>query len=170
MISRIRLVSSTSTAASGLQFNISKGRSVELYNRVDSNGGANAALVVLILTNTSLEGNSVLLDKDSIADLLSGTTSEVTNTNYVRIALTDTELSSLSPDDLNTLILLTLADQTLTAIAAGTAFAKVVIAYDPNTATSTDTDLIPMTLHDFVTIPDGSDITIPFSSGFLEES
>lgn len=148
-------------------FNIAKGRFAELYNRVDLNDPANAALVILVLKTAGLETDATLKDKDTVAALLAGATDEVGNTNYVRKVLTDADLVAFAPDDVNDRVDLDMPDQTFTGIAAGDGWSKVVVAYDPDTTGGTDADLVPSTAHDFVITPDGSDVIVQVgASGF----
>ena len=74
-------------------FNISKGRGVEFYNRVQSNDPANSALIVLALASTGVEADNVLEDKETLFDILAGTTAEPTNTGYSRKTITDADLT-----------------------------------------------------------------------------
>lgn len=141
-------------------FNIAKGRVVEYYNRVKGNDPANSALVVVVLATSGLESDATLIDKDDLAAVVSGATNEVTNTNYARKVLTDADLAALpAPDDTNDRYDIDLADQTWSAVAAGDGWSKLLICYDPDTTGGTDSTIIPLTAHDFVVTPDGSDIT-----------
>jgi hypothetical protein len=153
-------------------FNIAKGRVVEYYNRVENNDPANSALIVLVLATSGLESDATLLDKDDVTALVSGTTNEVTNTNYARKVLTDTQLAALpAPDDTNDRYEVDIPDQTWTAVAAGDGWSKLVIAYDSDTTAGTDANIIPLTAHDFVVTPDGSDITaVIAATGFFRAS
>ena len=152
-------------------FNISKGRVAELYNRVDTNDPANSALIVIVLATSGLEADSVLQDVDTVTALVAGTTNEVTNTNYARKTLTDAEIGALTPDDTNNRMDVDIPDQTWTAVAAGDGWSKLVVCYDNDTTGDTDSNLIPLTAHDFVVTPDGSDITAQINSaGFFRAS
>lgn len=152
-------------------FNVAKGRVVEYFNRVDGNDPANSALVVLVLATSGLESDATLKDKDTVADLVSGTTNEVTNTNYARKTLTDADITMPSPDDTNDRFDLDIADQTWSAVAAGDGWSKIVIAYDSDTTGGTDSNIIPLTCHDFAVTPDGSDITVQINAaGFFRAS
>jgi len=53
-----------------LAFNISKGRVVELHNRVDGNDPANSALILVVLAEAGLESDAVLQDYDTLSALL----------------------------------------------------------------------------------------------------
>lgn len=151
-------------------FNIAKGRGVELWRRVKVNDPANSALVVVLLAATGLETDAVLMDKDTLADVVSGTTNEATNTGYARKILTDADLPAFpAPDDTLNEYRVPLPNQTWTAVAGdGTgAIGKLVVCYDPDTTAGTDADLVPLTAHDFAVTPDGNDIvTNVDASGF----
>lgn len=154
------------------QFNVSLGREVELYSRVDSNDPANSALIMLVLAESGLEAPSVLKDLDTVAALLSGTTNEVANTGYARKTLTDAQLSAYSVDDTNDWILLALPVQTFATISAGDVWAQVVIAYDSDTTSGTDANIIPISAHDLLVnnayvVPNGDDVIVDFSAGFI---
>jgi hypothetical protein len=145
-------------------FNIAKGRVAELYNRVKTNDPANSALIIVVLASSGLESDAVLIDKETLQDVLAGSTDEVTNTGYARKVLTDTEIAAMAPDHPNDRMLLTIPNQTWTSVAAGSNWAKLLICYDNDTASGTDANIIPLTAHDFSVTPDGSDITMQVSS------
>lgn len=142
-----------------LVFNIAKGRSAELYNRVKSNDPANSALIVVALATAGLETDAVLLDKATLADVFAGATDEATNAGYVRKVLTDVDLAAFAVDNTNDRVDLDIPDPTWTAVAAGSGWSKILICYDSDTTAGTDANIIPLTMHDFVVVPDGSDIT-----------
>lgn len=137
-------------------FNIAKGRVVELYNRVESNDPTDAALVLVPIETSGLEGDSTLIDADTLAALLAGDTNE--QTTMGRKVLTATELASLpAPDDSNDRYDVSLPTVTWTA-ASGNAISKIAVCYDPDTEGGTDSNIIPLTLFDFAITPDGSDV------------
>lgn len=148
----------------GFVFNIAKGRVAELYNRVDSNDPANSALIIVVLATSGLESDATLIDKDDLAAVVSGTTNEVTNTGYARKTLTDATLSAMAADDTNDRMDLDIPDQTWTGVAAGDGWSKLLVCYDADTTSGTDSSIIPLTAHDFVVTPDGSDIIATISS------
>lgn len=152
-------------------FNIAKGRVAELYNRVDSNDPANSALIILVLATAGIEADATLKDKDDVSALVSGTTNEVTNTGYARKTLTDADIVAFAPDDTNDRVDLDIPDQTWTGVAAGDGFNDLVVAYDSDTTAGTDANIVPLTQHDFVVTPDGSDITAQIAAaGFFRAS
>ncbi len=152
-------------------FNIALGRVAELYNRVDLNDPANAALIIAVLATTGIESDAVLKDKDDLAAVVAGTTNEVTNSGYARKVLTDADLTAFAPDDSNDRVDLDIPDQTWTGVAAGDGFNDFLTCYDSDTTGGTDANIVPMTMHDFVLVPDGSDITAQIAAaGFYRAS
>lgn len=145
-------------------FNIAKGRVVEYYNRVENNDPSTSALIVIPLETSGLEAQSVLEDKDDVSALIAGTTNEQTTMGHK--TLTDTELAALpAPDDTNNRYSLDLPDIVWTS-ASGNAISALVVAYDANTGAGTDSDIIPLTYHDFIVTPTGTDITATTSEFF----
>lgn len=139
-------------------FNIAKGRVVELYNRVENNDPANAALVLVPIETSGLEADSVLIDADTLAALLSGATNE--QTTMGRKVLTDSDLAALpAPDDTNDRYEVSLPNVTWTA-ATGNAISKVAVCYDSDSTGGADSAIIPLTMFDAVFTPDGSDIQL----------
>lgn len=152
-------------------FNISLGRVAELYNRVDSNDPANAVLVVLILATAGIESDATLKDMDHVTALVAGTTNEVTNSGYARKVLTDSDIVAFAPDDGNDRVDLDIPDQTWTTVGAGDGWNDLIICYDSDSTGGGDADIVPMTMHDFVVVPDGSDITAQVAAaGFYRAS
>lgn len=152
-------------------YNIALGRVAELYNRVDINDPVNAALVICILAAAGIESDAVLKDKDDLAAVFAGTTNEVTNTGYARKTLTDADIVAFAPDDTNDRVDLDIPDQTWTGVASGDGWSDFVVTYDNDTAAGTDANIVPLTQHDFVVTPDGSDITAQIAAaGFYRAS
>jgi hypothetical protein len=137
-------------------FNQAKGRVVELYNRVKSNDPTNSALILVPIETTGLEADATLIDVDTLAALLAGTTNE--QTTMGRKTLTDADLAALpAPDDTNDRYDVSLPTVTWTA-ATGNAISKIAVCYDSDTTTGTDANIIPLTMFDFALTPDGSDV------------
>ena len=151
-------------------FNIAKGRVAELYNRVDSNDPANSALIIVVI-DANGDTDATMRDRDDLSALLGGTANEVTNSGYARKTLTDADLTALTIDDTNDRVDLDIPDQTWTAVAAGTAWTDLLVCYDGDTTGGTDSNIIPLTCHDFAVTPDGSDITAQIAAaGFFRAS
>jgi len=136
--------------------NIAKGRVVEYYNRVKANDPANSALILVPIETSGLEADSVLIDKDDLAAWLAGTTNE--QTTMGRKTLTDADLVALpAPDDTNDRYEVSLPTTTWTA-ATGNAISKILVCYDSDTTSGTDSNIIPLCQFDFAITPSGADI------------
>jgi hypothetical protein len=150
-------------------FNIALGRAVELVNRVKTGDPAGSSLIVVALAASGLESDAVLRDKDTLADVVAGTTNEVPVGNgYARKSIVAADLNPVVPDDANDRVDLDIPDQTWTSVlVASGGWSKLVICYKP-AAASTDAQIIPLTAHDFAITPDGTDIVAQISAaGFF---
>lgn len=149
-------------------FNIALGRVAEMYNRVDTNDPSTAELYVIVFN--AGDTDATIKDVDTVAAIEAlASTAEVTNSGYARKVLTDAELTAFSPDDTNNRVDLDFADQTWTAVAAGTAWTDVCIAYGLNGGA--DSAKVPLTWHDFSVTPNGGDITMQLAAaGFYRAS
>ena len=137
-------------------FNIAKGRVAELYNRVKSNDPTNSAIILVPIETSGLESDATLIDVDTLAALVAGTTNE--QTTMGRKTLTDADLAAFpAPDDANDRMDLSLPTVTWTA-ASGNAISKIAVCYDSDTTAGTDTNIVPLTMFDFVQTPSGADI------------
>lgn len=150
-------------------FNIALGQVAELYRRVKSNDPANSALV-LVAINAGAATDATMRDYDTLAALIADAdVAEVTNSGYSRKVLTDADLAAFpAPDDTNNRLDLSLPAVTWAGIAAGTGWTDVVVCYDPDTTTGTDSSIVPLTLFDLVKTPDGGDI--PLAAGVFFRS
>lgn len=150
-------------------FNIAKGRVTELYNRVDSNDPANSALVV-VPVDVGATSDATIKDFDTLAAVLGGGVTERTTGGWNRKVLTDADISAFAPDDANDRVDLDIPDQTWTAVSAG-AVTDLIVCYDNDTTGGSDSNLIPLTQHDFAITPDGSDVVaVIAASGFFRAS
>jgi hypothetical protein len=150
-------------------FNVALGRAAEFFNRIDANDPAAAELVIMILATSGIESDATLKDKTTFADIVSGTTNEVTNSGYAKKVLTDADVA-FTVDQANDRVDLDIADQTWTGVGAGDGWNDLIIGYDP-VGSQTMSDIIPMTIHDFVVTPDGTDITAQIATaGFYRAS
>lgn len=156
-------------------FNIAKGAVSGYYQRVDANDPANSAIIIMLLASTNIDTDAVMMDRDTVDALVGAGTAcnEATNTNYARKVLTEGDLAAFAPDDVNDRVDLDIPDQTWTAVANdGTGnISDFVTAWDQDTTGGDDTNLVPMTLHDFALTPDGSDVTAQIATaGFFRAS
>jgi hypothetical protein len=140
--------------------NRAKGRFTEWAERVNANDPANAALIIDNLATSGLETDAVLQDKDSFSDLVSGTTNFATGTGWARKTLDQAGGIVVTYDDTNNRVDIDIPDQTWTAVAdAADDVSRLATGYDSDTTAGTDANILPVSTHDFVIQPDGSDVT-----------
>lgn len=152
-------------------FNIAKGKVNEYVARVDGNDPANSALVLVLLKVSEADGT--LQDYDTLGALLGGSNTEADFTNYARKVLTDAELTAPSPDDSNNRQDADFPDQTWTEAGGDSdnELVKLIVCYDPDTTGGTDSNIVPLTFHDFATTTDGNDlVAVVHSDGFFRAS
>lgn len=141
--------------------NQGKGRVAGNADRINANDPANSAFIVELINTTATD--ATLKDLDTFAAIESdGNTAELTsgtNANYARKTISDSSGMTVTVDDTNDRVDVDFADQTWTALGAGTAITDVVIGYDSDTTGGTDANIVPQTQHDFAITPDGSDVT-----------
>ena len=151
-------------------YNIAKGRVAELYNRVDSNDPSNSVLVIVPVDVGSVT-DATLRDLGTLAAILATTgVNERTTGGWGRKILTDTDIAALSADNTNDRMDVDIPDQTWSAVTAGSV-TDLIICYDNDSTTGTDSALIPLTQHDFAITPDGSDVVMQVAAtGFYRAS
>jgi hypothetical protein len=114
---------------------------------------ANDALIIVVLESAGLVSDAVMIDYDTLADILAGATNE--QTTMGRKTATGV---TVVVDDVNDRVDIDMNDPVWLA-ASGNAVGALVVCYDPDTTGGTDADLIPMSKHDFVVTPNTGDIT-----------
>jgi len=138
-------------------YNRSKGRATEFAERVNANDPTNSIFTLEAVNTTATD--ATLQDLDDFAAIeADANTAEVTNSGYARKTFANGTLT-ITYDDTNDRTAVDVADQTWTAVAAGTAWTDLVTGYDSDSTAGTDSAVLPMTQHDFAITPDGSDIT-----------
>lgn len=140
-------------------FNIAKGRVNELHIRVNDNDPANSALIVTLLQANVAD--ATLEDFDNLSLLLADAgNTEATFTNFARKVLTDADIGAPTVDDTNSRQDADIADQTFTAAGGATnnTLTKLLICFDTDSTGGDDTNIIPLTQHDFAITTDGTDI------------
>ena len=154
-----------------LVFNVAKGSVAAYHNRVNDNDPANSALIVVLLKTAAAD--STLRDQDTLAAILAGGSTEADFTNYARKTLTDSDISAATVDDTNDRVDADIPDQTWTSAggASNNTLAKLLICYDSDTTAGTDSNIIPLTAHDFVVTTNGGDITAQIAAaGYFRAS
>lgn len=152
-------------------YNVAKGRVHEFARRVLDNDPTNAAFVVVAIDTSTAD--STLIDLNDLAAVLADAgTAEVTNTNYARFVIDDSgEGLTVTIDDTNDRVDIDFSDITFSAIAAGDSWTDLIVCFDSDTTGGTDSNIIPVTQHDFAVTPDGSDIVAQVdSAGFYRAS
>jgi hypothetical protein len=129
--------------------NIGLGRAREFVNSI---GTANAALVVIPIEASGLETDAVLRDKADLAAFLAGSTNE-------QLTMGRKVITSVigAVDNSSDRYTVDCADITWTG-ATGNPISKLLYAYDSDTTTGTDANIVPWVLVDYPSTPDGSDI------------
>jgi len=153
-----------------LVFNVAKGRGAEMHYRVDNNDPANSALVIVLLASAGLVSDATLRDYATLSAVLAGASDEATNTGYARKILTDTDITSLTIDNTNDRVDADIPDQVWSAVANdGTGpIGKLLVCYDNDSTSGTDSSIIPITAQDFVVTPNGGAITAQINaSGYF---
>ena len=137
-------------------FNVALGRAASLA----ALPAASDALILTPLESSCLEADSVLKDKDTFADVVSGTTNEQTTVGRKTLTgITVTVNDTLDRVEIDA------ADVSWTS-PTGNAVGAMVICYDPDSTTGTDADLIPITKADVSWTPDGTTFTLAIADFF----
>lgn len=136
-------------------FNIAKGREA-FYGDLS---GTNDALIAVPLEATGLVADATMIDYDTLAAVLAGASNEQT-ANMTRKTLASV---TVTVDDTNDRVYIDAADVVWTA-ATGNATGALLICYDPDTTGGTDSDIIPISKHDFAVTPAGGDVTAQFNA------
>lgn len=151
-------------------YNVAKGKVAEYAARVNANDPTNAVLVVVAIDTSETDGT--LEDLDTLALVLANAnTAEVTNTGYSRQVIDNTGSITVTVDDTGNDVDVDMPDIAFGAITAGDSWTDLLICYDSDSTGGDDTNIIPLTQHDFAVTPDGSTITAQLNaSGFFTAS
>lgn len=139
-------------------FNIAKGRINELHNQINANNPSNSALVVVLLKVA--ESDAGLQDRDDLAAILANGSTEADFTNYARKVIDDAQINDSVVDDTNNRREADIPDPVWNA-AGGVVnnnLVKLLICYDGDTTSGNDSNIVPLTAHDFVITTNGSDL------------
>lgn len=136
-------------------FNIAKGREAHYA----SLSAANDSLIAVVVEATGLETDATLKDYDNLSLLLAGTSNEQTTMGRKTLATIN-----VTGDDTNDWTDVDITVDPVWVAATGNGVGAILVCYKPDTA-SADTDIIPLTKHDFVVTPNGGDITAQVPTG-----
>lgn len=131
-------------------FNIAKGK-VGTYAALTSGSDA---LVLVFLEATGLESDAVLKDYDTLAAVLGG--GSVEQTDIGRVTLGNVTFTVDDPTDEARV---DCDDFTLIG-PTGDPVGAAIVCYVPDTATSTDAEIVPLWKHDTAFTPAGADIPV----------
>lgn len=152
-------------------FNIAKGRINELHNQINANNPGNSALVVVLLKVA--EADAGMQDRDDLANILANGSTEADFTNYARKVIDDTVINDSVIDDTNNRREADIPDPTWTAAGGmvNNNLVKMLICYDADTTQGNDSNLTPLTAHDFVITTNGSDLVAQIApAGYFRAS
>jgi hypothetical protein len=149
-------------------FNIAKGRVGAYVQNVKDGSPANSRLKVIPIETSGIEADATLKDHNDLAALLAGTSNEQATMGRKTVLAADL---TLTVDDTNERLDIDTTDITW-AGATGNAISALVVVYCPDGVTpGADNTFIPLTKHDFVVTPDGSDVVAQVAAaGFFRAS
>lgn len=149
-------------------FNINKGAVADKLRRVNDDDPSTSVLVIAAIASSGVESDATLLDKDDFAALVSGATNFATNTGLSRKVLDEGDGITVTVDDTNDWVVADIANQTWTSVANdGTgAVSDLVTGFDDDSGNGDDSDISPLTFHDFSVTPNGGDITATIADFF----
>lgn len=142
-------------------FNVAKGR-LAYYCGLP---GTADALVVVPIEATGIVADSTMKDIDDLATLLAGASNEQVTMGRKTIASGVT----VATDDTNDRTAVSLPNQTWAA-ATGNNVGKLVVCYDADTGSGTDSALIPLFAVDWVVSPSGIDETVQWADPIVTAS
>jgi hypothetical protein len=136
-------------------FNLAKGK-VAQYATLPA---ANDAFIAVPIETSGIVSDATMRDIDDLGTLLAGASNEQTTmgrkTMTGVVATVDDSADKMLVD----------ADDVVWTAATGNAISAVVICYDADTTSGTDTNLVPLVKLDCAMTPDGSDFTMQFAAG-----
>jgi len=144
-------------------FNIARGKVGYYLDDAMGLSGGNSKLTIVVLSE--VEADDTLNNYDTLAAVIAGSNSEADATNYARIELAAAAVTLSVDDTGNTAKVVIDADQTWTSVAnddSNGAWDKLLICWDGDSTGGTDTDVVPLTYHDFSVTPNGGNITADF--------
>lgn len=145
-------------------FNVALGRIAELANRVNTNDPANSAFVLVAIAAGGVS-DATLKDLDDLAAILATAADEVTQSGYARKTITDAGGMTVTVTDASDKVEVDMPDQTWSAVAAtGSPWTDLLICYDSDTTSGSDSNIVPLVQLDFSVTPDGADITAQFNA------
>lgn len=134
------------------QFNVAKGRIAELALLAQTND----AMFAVVLNASGLEADSILKDYANLSVLLAASNDE--HSTLARQTMTSV---TATPDYTHDVQDVDAADLVYPG-ASGAATGKIIICYDYDTTSGTDTSVLPLVGLDFVATLNGGNVTYQF--------
>lgn len=144
-------------------FNISRGAIGYYHDPLRGTVGANSRIVIVVLE--AAQADDDLNNYDDLGALLAhASNTEATSTNYARIQLAAAALTWTVDDTGNDAQAIVDTDQVWTSVSqlASEVWVKLLMCYDADNTTGTDSNIIVLTHHDFSVTPNGGNITANF--------
>lgn len=127
---------------------------------------ANDALLLIPVEASGVEADATIVDYDDLQALFAGSSNEQTTMGRKTISASIT----ITVDDTNNRTDIDIPDQIWTG-ATGNAISDLILAYDNDTTGGNDSNIVPMSIHDFSSTPDGSDLQATIATaGILRAS
>ena len=142
-------------------FNVAKGRVHEYFGRAASGDPTNASILAVLLKTA--EGGATLQKKETLAQVIAGTSEECDFTNYSRKLVTVSapvvqhsldRQASIMPD----------VTWALAGGALNNTVAMALVCYTPNSTAMTDSTIIPLTFQTTAVTTDGFDLIMAFGN------
>lgn len=126
--------------------------------------GTNDALIIIPIETSGIEADNTLRDYDDLGALLAAANNE--QSTIGRKTVTSV---TVTVNDTDNRVDIDIADQVWTG-ATGNPVSALIFAYDGDTTGGTDTNIRPLTKHDWSVTPDGSDVTATIADFFRASS
>ncbi len=138
-------------------YNIVKGRAIELTNRVKV-GDPAAARLYAIPVDVAAVTDATLKDLDDFAAIITAGVTERNANNWNRKTIAAADITALTPDDTNDRYDGDFIDLIWTPGPTAGAVTDIIVCY-ASVGSPTNSQLLPISQHDFAITPDGSDVT-----------
>lgn len=139
---------------SNFVFNNAKGK-VAYYAELP---GDNDALIAVPIESNGQELDASMVSQETLASLLAQSVEQTTLGRKTLTGVTSTVVNSSAVVN---------ADDFVYTAGSGSPVSAFIICYVPDTTSSTDADIVPLTKHDFSLIPTGVDIPVQIAPGGL---
>jgi len=143
--------------------NFARGAVGYYHDPLRGTSGANSRIVIVVLE--AAQADDDLNNYDDLGALLTNASNtEATSTGYARKQIAAADLTWTVDDTGNDAQAIIDNDQVWTSVSqlASEVWVKLLVCYDADNTTGTDSDIIVLTHHDFSVTPNGGNITANF--------